>query len=173
MGLALVVELGVAAPDVVAALALPVSAVAPAALRHDHPVAIPAPVAHVRVDVPPAPGLGDLPAGVARLLGLQVADAIAGLGRRDAGEAGCTQAQDGAEGETGAEGRWHRSLPRSDGSVNVARRSRFLARTAKLRTRLTVRREGRDGCRTLVMGKSGGSRAGSLERARRCAASLP
>src|SRR3954451_18835954 len=70
MGLALVVELGVAAPDVVAALALPVSAVAPAAHRHHHPVAIPAPVAHVRVDVPPAPVLGDPPAGVPRPLDL-------------------------------------------------------------------------------------------------------
>src|SRR3954447_9623753 len=66
VGSALVVELGVAAPDVVAALAFPVSAVAPAAHRHHHPVAIPAPVAHVRVDVPPAPVLSDPPAGVPR-----------------------------------------------------------------------------------------------------------
>src|SRR3954451_18355597 len=77
MGLALVVELGVAAPDVVAALALPVSAVAPAAHRHPHPVAIPAPVAHVRVDVPPAPVLGDPPAGVPCPLGFPATPAPA------------------------------------------------------------------------------------------------
>ena len=48
----MVVGLGVAAPDVVAALTFPVSAVAPATHRHRYLVAIPVPVAHVRVNAP-------------------------------------------------------------------------------------------------------------------------
>src|SRR3954447_25669417 len=137
----LVVERRVAVAEVVGAAMLALVAAAPPAHVHHHPAAVLVAVAHLLTDVAPAAALADLPAGVARLLDLAVADAVGGRGRRDAGEAGHTQAQDGAEGETGAEGRWHRSPPRSDGRVNAARRGRFLARTAKLRTRLTVRRE--------------------------------
>src|SRR4051794_8688523 len=67
VGSALVVELGVAAPDVVAALAVAVLAATPAGHLDHHPAA-PVAVAHLRADVPPIAVLGDLPAGILRPL---------------------------------------------------------------------------------------------------------
>src|SRR3954466_7439337 len=67
VGSALVVELGVAAPDVVAALAVAVLAATPAG-HLDHPPPVPVAVAPLRADVPPVAVLGDLPAGVPRPL---------------------------------------------------------------------------------------------------------
>src|SRR5690349_20328290 len=79
-GSALVVELGVVLLGVVAALALAVLA-APLALdHHDDPLVRAVP--DVRADVLPVPLLGDLLAGLARLVDLLVTDLVLVLGQR-------------------------------------------------------------------------------------------
>src|SRR5689334_363042 len=95
-GSALVVELGVVLLDVVAALALAFLA-APLALdHHDDPLV--RAVADVRADVLPVPVLGDLLAGVARLVDLLVAGLVlVVLGQRWPGAGQPSRAQAGGE----------------------------------------------------------------------------
>src|SRR3954454_255769 len=98
-GSALVVELGIVLPDVVAALALAFLAL-PLALDHQDDPLVRA-VPDVRADVLPVPVLGDLLAGVARLVDLLAAGLVlvvlVVLGQRRTGAGQPGRAQAGSE----------------------------------------------------------------------------
>src|SRR3954447_17163683 len=95
-GSALVVELGVVLPDVVAALALAFLALPLALDHHDDPLIRAVP--DVRADVFPVPPLGDLLAGVAPLFALLAAGLVlVVLGRRGTGAGQPGRAQAGGE----------------------------------------------------------------------------
>src|SRR3954462_7241783 len=93
-GSALVVELGVVLPDAVAAIALAFLALPLALDHHDDPLVRAVP--DVRADVLPVPALGDLLAGVARLVDLLAAGLVV-LGQRRAGAGQPGRAQAGSE----------------------------------------------------------------------------
>src|SRR3954454_9662588 len=95
-GSALVVELGVMLPDVVAALALAFLALPLALDHHDDPLVRAVP--DDRADVLPVPVLGDLLAGVARLVDLLAAGLVlVVLGQPRTGSGQPARAQVGRE----------------------------------------------------------------------------